>query len=123
MARFFATLLFVGLALLVRPNIAQLVSGFRPPSVPLIVVDPYLRYSMHLINSCVSYHTYCTVCYSIWSNNDHLYDDCPRHWSGGTICLSGMISIDDKVYRFMSNGPDLASNVMTQVNLTVRSQF
>jgi hypothetical protein len=98
MARFFATLLFVGLALLVRPNIAQLVSGFRPPSVPLIVVDPYL---------------------SIWSNNDHLYDDCPRHWSGGTICLSGMISIDDKVYRFMSNGPDLASNVMTQVNLTV----
>ena len=47
-------------------------------------------------------HTYihfCDVC-SVWSNNDHLYDDIPKHWSGPPVCLSGMILIDGKPYRW-----------------------
>ena len=38
---------------------------------------------------------------SIWSNADHLYDDSPRHWSGPAVNLSGMISIDGELYRFV----------------------
>ena len=38
---------------------------------------------------------------SIWSDADHLYDDFPKHWSGAIVCLSGMISIDGKVYRYV----------------------
>lgn len=37
---------------------------------------------------------------SVWSESDNLYDDIPKHWSGPYICLSGMILIDGKPYRY-----------------------
>ena len=38
---------------------------------------------------------------SIWSNADHLYGDSPRHWSGPAVNLSGMLSINGELYRFV----------------------
>ena len=40
------------------------------------------------------------ISYSIWSNADHLYDDIPRHWSGTSVGLAGMLRIDGKTYRY-----------------------
>lgn len=33
----------ITVVLLVTGTVSKLVSGFRPPSIPLVVVDPYLR--------------------------------------------------------------------------------
>ncbi|MGP4042263.1 glutaminase domain-containing protein [Gracilibacillus sp. D59] len=58
----------------------------RPPAVPLVTTDPY---------------------FSVWSSNDHLYDDHTHHWtyqSGGTTGIHGMVGmvrVDGKVWRFM----------------------
>lgn len=52
----------------------------RPAAVPLLTVDPY---------------------FSIWSSADNLYDDFTRHWTGARNSLTGLISVDSKVYRFM----------------------
>jgi hypothetical protein len=57
----------------------------RPPAVPLVVHDPY---------------------FSVWSCDDHLYDSWPKHWTGATHGMCGMIRVDGKVYRFM--GPSLS---------------
>ena len=46
-------------------------SAFRPPSVPLVVNNPYI---------------------SIWSAADNLYDEFPIHWSGGIMGLTGKLS-------------------------------
>ncbi|XP_065887974.1 uncharacterized protein [Dysidea avara] len=80
------------------PSEESLIDDFRPPSVPLMVVDPY---------------------FSVWSNADNLYDDWPRHWSGSIAAFSGMILIDGKPYRFMGKDVDLAGDAMKQTNLTV----
>lgn len=61
------------------------VKHVRPPAVPLVVHDPY---------------------FSVWSFADHLYDDWPRHWTGATHAMCGMVRVDGKVYRFM--GPSLS---------------
>src|SRR5699024_12724599 len=60
----------------------------RPPSVPLVTVDPYL---------------------SVWSDADHLYDSETKHWSyesephEGVHGMVGLISIDGKKRRFLGS--------------------
>jgi len=54
--------------------------ALRPPAVPLVVHDPY---------------------FSIWSFADELAGDWPRHWTGATHALCGMVRVDGKTFRIM----------------------
>lgn len=77
----------------------NLVDGFRPPAVPLIVFDPFM---------------------SIWSMSDHLYDDFPKFWCGSIKALVGAIRIDGKPYRFMGPSPGVPTeNVIPQKSVRV----
>jgi hypothetical protein len=71
--------------------------GFRPPSVPLIAVDPYL---------------------SIWSAATRLTDELPRHWTGPNHSLGGVLRIDGKPFRFMGHQP-VDVKAMRQTDLKV----
>lgn len=57
---------------------------FRPPAVPLVVVDPY---------------------FSIWSFADHLTYDATRHWSGPRMTMQSIVRVDGKAYRIMGDEP------------------
>src|SRR5438477_1364481 len=83
------SLLFTSVAIAVPP--------LRPPAVPLITHDPY---------------------FSVWSFNDQLHQDWPKHWTGTTHAMCGQIRIDGKPYRFMGAGPE-TSQPMSQTNLEV----
>jgi len=76
---------------------SSLADGLRPPAVPLITHDPY---------------------FSIWSMNDRLTDDWPKHWTGATNAMLSMIRIDGKPYRIMGSLPD-AVPALPQVDLDV----
>lgn len=88
--------LFALLAL-VAPACSELVSGFRPPSIPIVVLSPTM---------------------SMWVNADKLTDDWARHWSGkNTMAMAGMARIDGKPYRFLGIGDN--STAMNQDTLSV----
>ncbi len=52
----------------------------RAPAYPLITIDPYTN---------------------AWSTTENLFDSAPQHWTGKDYPLTGLLSIDGTVYRFM----------------------
>jgi len=54
-------------------------AAMDPPARPLFTHDPY---------------------FSVWSMSEKLTDDWPRHWSRGTMGMSGLIRVDGKTYRW-----------------------
>ena len=69
----------------------------RPPSVPLITIDPF---------------------FSVWSPADRLTDRDTTHWTGRANLMVGVAEIDGVKYRFMGRGPEPA---MTQAALKIEA--
>ncbi|KJE97300.1 hypothetical protein CAOG_07731 [Capsaspora owczarzaki ATCC 30864] len=81
------------------PSLAGLIPGFRPPSVPLAVVDPY---------------------FSIWSPYDNLTDGWSTHWTGQVMALAGGLRIDNTAYRFLGpQGGGINAPAMQQTSVQV----
>ncbi len=55
----------------------------RPPSVPLITIDPY---------------------FSVWSPYDKLYEGATEHWTASANSIIGKVFVDGAEYRFMGEG-------------------
>lgn len=78
--------------------------ALRPPSVPLITVDPY---------------------FNIWSAADRLTDAETVHWTGKMHSMVGIVRIDGNAYRFMgghtrtSDVRHVPAPAMTQTELKV----
>ena len=67
----------------------------RAPAVPLVTYDPY---------------------FSIWSMSDSLNDDPTRHWTSVPHPLTGEVTLNEKIYRFMGVGD---SDAMQQISVDV----
>ena len=57
---------------------------FRPPSVPLVSVDPF---------------------FSVWSPADRLADAPTVHWSEQAQPMSALLRVDGKAYRLLGTEP------------------
>ncbi len=76
---------------------ASLAAQVRPPAVPLVTHDPY---------------------FSVWSMTDRLTDGWPKHWTGSTMGMAGLVRIDGKTYRWCGLLPESAP-AMEQMSLEV----
>jgi hypothetical protein len=85
-------------ALYAQCESADLVSGFRPPAVPLLINDPYL---------------------SIWSMANNLTDENTKQWTGAQRSFFGAVRIDGSVYRFMGGSDGVISTPMQQISVQV----
>ena len=74
------------------------VSSLRPPSVPLMVQDPYT---------------------SFWSPYDHLYDGFPTRWNGEVVGWMGLVNVDGECYKWLGGKVTSCSNVVDQTALQV----
>lgn len=71
----------------------------RVPASPLVTHDPY---------------------FSVWSFNDRLTDEWPRHWTGTVRGMAGMVRIDGVAYRWL--GPaSVGVPALEQVGHEVRA--
>ena len=69
------------LTTLALPSSAELVSGFRPPAIPLFAFSPTLQ---------------------AWTRADRLTDEAPTNWFGTqNSTLTGYIRVDGKAYRWL----------------------
>lgn len=57
----------------------------NPPAVPLIACNPY---------------------FSVWSMNEKLTDNWPKHWSGAVMGMCGMVWVDGNAYRWCGPQPE-----------------
>ena len=67
----------------------------RPPSIPLITVDPY---------------------FSVWMPADRLTDQDSCHWTGKPNPIRGILMVDGTAYRFLGQG---VAPAMEQVSLEI----
>ena len=71
----------------------------RPPSIPLITIDPY---------------------FSVWSPSDKLYDSTTEHWTASPNTIIGKVFIDGEIFRFMGKGNE---NIIPQTAFNYGSLF
>lgn len=74
----------------------------RPPTVPLITVDPY---------------------FSVWSMSDSLNSDVTRHWTGKPNPITGMAVIDGKKALFMGKQDDIKPMRQTGLHVDALSTY
>jgi len=79
---------------------AELIKGFRPPSIPVLMMDPFVN---------------------IWVNGDNLTSDWTKLWTGTIKAWTGYIRIDGKTLAFLgpTNSGSVFTPAMYQQSLTV----
>src|ERR1017187_3933278 len=91
------TRFFIPLAAAIFGLLPASAESFRPPSVPLVTLDPYL---------------------SIWSEADRLTDRPTEHWPKRQHSLVSLIGVDGPAYRVMGSEPD-STPALPQTGLKV----